>query len=316
MIRLEEIIKFIQDQVIQIQGQYKGIEIEGIAGLRNNDSRYIDWIHQNNKQPQKEAENSISKVIIANPGVCYSEKMELNSKVLIQVKNPYLIIAKIGNAFFVRKEKHIIHPTVIIDQSTEIGKDVYIGAYSVIDSCVIGDNSIIQENVIISDCVRIGNKVFIKSGAIIGNPGFGFVKNEKSEWEKFPQIGNVIIEDNVEIGSNVCIDRGALSTTIISSGTKIDNLTQIAHNVKIGKNCIIAGNVSIAGSCNIGDNVWIGPSATINNGLTIGSNSFISLGSVIINNVPPNSDVIGYPAESKELFVRKRLALVKLIKRK
>jgi len=42
MIRLEEIIKFIQDQVIQIQGQYKGIEIEGIAGLRNNDSRYID----------------------------------------------------------------------------------------------------------------------------------------------------------------------------------------------------------------------------------------------------------------------------------
>jgi len=74
MIRLEEIIKFIQDQVIQIQGPYEGIEIEGIAGLINNDPKYLDWIHQDIKQPQEKAENSISKVIIANPGVCYSEK--------------------------------------------------------------------------------------------------------------------------------------------------------------------------------------------------------------------------------------------------
>ena len=61
-----------------------------------------------------------------------------------------------------------------------------IGAFSIIGSCTIGDNSIIQENVIIRDCVRIGNNVLIKSGSIIVNHGFGFVKNEKGEWGKFP----------------------------------------------------------------------------------------------------------------------------------
>ncbi|HOR30674.1 MAG TPA: UDP-3-O-(3-hydroxymyristoyl)glucosamine N-acyltransferase, partial [Candidatus Syntrophosphaera thermopropionivorans] len=154
----------------------------------------------------------------------------------------------------------------------------------------------------------------IKNGARIGQTGFGFVKNEKGEWEKFPQIGNVIIEDNVEIGANTCIDRGALSTTTIGYGTKIDNLVEIAHNVQIGKNCIITGNVSIAGSCIIGDEVWIGPSVTINNGLKIGSKSFISIGSVIIKNLPPSSDVIGNPAEPKELYVKKRNALSKICK--
>jgi len=301
MIRLEEIIKFIQDQVIQIQGQYKGIEIEGIAGLRNNDSRYIDWIHQNNKQPQKEAENSISKVIIANPGVCYSEKMKLNSKVLIQVKNPYLIIAKIGNAFFVRKEKHIIHPTVIIDQSTEIGKDVYIGAYSVIDSCVIGDNSIIQENVIIRDCVKIGNNVLIKSGAIIGNPGFGFVKDEDGNLFKFPQIGEVIIENNVEIGSNTCIDRGAFSDTIIGSGSKINNLCHIAHNVRIGNQVIITALVNISGSTIIGSNVWIAPNSTLIGHQIIGDNVLIGAGAVVLGDIPSNEVWVGNPAR----FLRK-----------
>jgi len=316
MIKLENIIEFIKDQIIRIEGPYQRIEIEGIADLRNSDSKYIDWIHPNIKQPQVRAETSKSKVIIANQDVYYNDSMKNDGKILIQVNDPYLTIANIGNEFFSKKGKPIIHPTAIIDKDAKVGIDVNIGAYSIVGSCVIGDNSIIQENVIIRDCVTIGNNVLIKSGAIIGNPGFGFVKNEKGEWGKFPQIGNVIIEDNVEIGSNTCIDRGALSTTIIGYGTKIDNLTHIAHNVKIGKNCIITANVSIAGSCNIGDNVWIGPSSTVNNGLTIGSNSFISLGSVIINNLPQNSDVIGYPAESKELFVRKRLALIKLLKRK
>ncbi len=52
---------------------------------------------------------------------------------------------------------------------------------------------------------------------------------------KVPQIGNVIIGDDVELGANVAIDRGALGSTIIGRGTKIDNLVQIAHNVEIGE---------------------------------------------------------------------------------
>ena len=301
MIRLEEIIKFIQDQVIQIQGPYEGIEIEGIAGLINNDPKYLDWIHQDIKQPQEKAENSISKVIIANPGVCYSERMKLNGKVLIQVKNPYLIIAKIGNEFFVGKEKPIIHPTAIIDQGAKIGKDVYIGAYSVIGSCSIDENSHLEDNVIIRDGVTIGKNVIIQSGSIIGNPGFGFVKENDGKLIRFPQIGNVIIENNVEIGSNTCIDRGAFSDTIIGSGSKINNLCHIAHNVRIGNQVIITALVNISGSTIIGSNVWIAPNSTLIGHQIIGDNVLIGAGAVVLGDIPSNEVWVGNPAR----FLRK-----------
>jgi len=225
-----------------------------------------------------------------------------------------LLFSRIARDLFVKMPEPGIHNSAYIHPEAIIGENVHIGAFCYISKCSIGANTIILNNVNIEDGVSIGENVYIKNGARIGQTGFGFVKNEMGEWEKFPQIGNVIIEDNVEIGANTCIDRGALSTTTIGYGTKIDNLVQIAHNVRIGRNCIITGNVSIAGSCNIGDNVWIGASSTIKNGLNIGSNTFISMGSVVINNLPPNSDVIGYPAEPKELFVKKRAILSKKLK--
>jgi len=296
MIKLENIIEFIKDQIIRIEGPYQGMEIEGIADLKNIDSKYLDWIHPNSQQPQVRAETSNSKVIIANQDVFYNDSMKYDGKILIQVKDPYLTIAKIGNEFFAKKEKPIIHPTAIIDKDAKIGKDVNIGAYSIIGSCIIGDNSIIQENVIIRDCVRIGNKVFIKSGAMIGNPGFGFVKEGNGTLVKFPQIGNVIINDNVEIGSNTSIDRGALSDTIIGSGTKIFNLCHIAHNVIIGEQTIITAHADISGSVKIGNNVWIGPNSTLIGHQIIGDNSIIGAGSVVLRDVPSNEVWVGNPA--------------------
>ncbi len=121
----------------------------------------------------------------------------------------------------------------------------------------------------------LGNNVIIHSGTVIGSDGFGYSPNEKGEYEKIPQIGNVIIEDDVEIGSNVSIDRAAIGSTIIKRGCKIDNLVQIAHNVilgedtvvsaqtgvsgstKIGKHCILAGQAGLVGHIELGDNVVI-----------------------------------------------------------
>ena len=62
----------------------------------------------------------------------------------------------------------------------------------------------------------------------------------------------VSIGDNVHIGSNTTIDRATFGYTKIGSGSRLDNLIQIAHNVSIGKNAVIAGQVGIAGSTKIG----------------------------------------------------------------
>jgi len=274
----------------------------------------LDWIHSSNREPKKYLDNSKASIIIVPKKLqSYSDSFP-PEKTIILTDNPMLLFSRIARDLFVKMPEPGIHNSAYIHPEAIIGENVHIGAFCYIGKCSIGADTIILNNVTIEDGVTIGENVYIKNGARIGQTGFGFVKNEIREWEKFPQIGKVIIQDNVEIGANTCIDRGALSTTVIGYGTKIDNLVEIAHNVQIGKNCIITGNVSIAGSCIIGDDVWIGPSVTINNGLKIGSKSFISMGSVIIKNIPPSSDVIGNPAEPKELYVKKRNALSKICK--
>ena len=181
-----------------------------------------------------------------------------------------------------------IHPTVKFADNVAIGKNVVIsseckiGANTKIfhntviaDNVLIGDGCLIHANVSIRENCILGNKVIIHSGTVVGSDGFGYTPNDKGEYEKIPQIGNVIIEDDVELGSNVSIDRAAMGSTAIKRGCKIDNLVQIAHNVilgedtvvsaqtgvsgstKIGKHCILAGQSGLVGRIELGDNVVI-----------------------------------------------------------
>src|SRR5205823_7321976 len=113
------------------------------------------------------------------------------------------------------------------------------------------------------------------AGTVIGSDGFGYVFHQGVH-RKVPQIGNVIIHDDVEIGANVTIDRGALGSTIIGKGAKIDNLVQIAHNVVVGEHCIIVSQAGIAGSTKLGNYVTLAGQAGLAGHLNIGSQATIA----------------------------------------
>ena len=312
MYSIKDITKYLSNEDI-VLGNLEN-KFSNLSDVAHINEESLDWIHTSNREPYQYLLNSKANVIIAPKSLqSYSNSFPLE-KTVILTDNPMLLISKIARDLFVKMPEPGIHNSAYIHPEAIIGENVHIGAFCCIGKCSIGADTIILNNVTIEDGVSIGENVYIKNGARIGQTGFGFVKNEMGEWEKFPQIGNVIIEDNVEIGANTCIDRGALSTTTIGYGTKIDNLVHIGHNVRIGRNCIIICNVSIAGNCIIEDDVWIGASSTIKNGLNIGSNTFISMGSVVIYNIPSNSDIIGYPAEPKKLFVKKQAILDKKLK--
>ena len=132
--------------------------------------------------------------------------------------------------------------------------------------------------------VRIGNRVIIHAGSVIGSDGFGYVFDE-GRHHKIPQVGGVIIEDDVEIGSNVSIDRATTGNTIIGAGTKIDNLVQIAHNVTIGKNSLIIAQVGVAGSTEIGDYVTLAGQVGIVDHVTIESGTIIGAQSGVLGNI-------------------------------
>lgn len=169
-----------------------------------------------------------------------------------------------------------IHPSAIVAAST-IGGNVDIGCHAVIgervtigDSTTIGAGCIIGEGVEIGHHCRIdanvtvylgtklGNRVVIQSGAVLGSEGFGYVRDDHTgHYEQFPQLGRLIIEDDVEVGANSTIDRGALDETRIRRGTKIDNLVHIGHNVQIGEDVVIAAQTGLSGSAVIENNVII-----------------------------------------------------------
>lgn len=164
---------------------------------------------------------------------------------------------------------------VVIESGAQIAADVTIGAHCVIGArSVIGEGGWLAPRVTLYHDVRIGKRVVIQSGAVLGGEGFGFA-NSKGIWHKIAQVGGVTIGDDVEIGVNTAIDRGALADTIIGNGVKLDNQIQIAHNVqvgdhtamaacvgisgstKIGKHCMLAGGVGLVGHIEICDNVFL-----------------------------------------------------------
>ncbi|MFA7288699.1 MAG: UDP-3-O-(3-hydroxymyristoyl)glucosamine N-acyltransferase [Melioribacteraceae bacterium] len=258
----------------------------------------------------------------------------------IEVKNPNHALQKIIITYLTPKiETKGIDKSAQIDESAFIGKNVNIGKNVVIERGVkIGDNSsllhntvvmrnvsigescLIYPNVTIREDSVIGNRVIIHSGTVIGSDGFGYIPNEKNEYTKVPQIGNVVLEDDVELGSNVSIDRAAFGSTRIKRGTKIDNLVQVAHNVLIGKDTAIASQCGIAGSSKIGNNVILAGQVGIAGHLEIGDKIVITAQSGVSKSLLKSGQYRGTPAEDfmtelkNEVHVRNLPSYAKSIK--
>jgi UDP-3-O-[3-hydroxymyristoyl] glucosamine N-acyltransferase len=205
-----------------------------------------------------------------------------------------------------------VGPYAVIGEQTQIGdgSEILAGAY-LGKNVKIGKNSRIYPYAVIYDDVEIGDNVIIHSGAIIGADGFGY-KFRNGQHVKVPQVGNVVIADNVEIGANTCVDRGALGSTVIGAGSKIDNLVQIGHNNKIGQGVIMCGLTGVSGSCNIEDYAILAGSSGVADHVTIGRGAVIMARSGVAGNVAPGSQMFGSPAKDKKTAYKEQIALSKL----
>jgi UDP-3-O-[3-hydroxymyristoyl] glucosamine N-acyltransferase len=151
-----------------------------------------------------------------------------------------------------------IGPYAVIGEDAHVGAGTQIGAHTVIGAgCWIGEHCRIHPRVTLYASVRLGHRVEIHSGAVLGADGFGYAFGEGKYW-KFPQAGILEIGDDVEIGANTTIDRGSLDDTRIAEGAKLDNLVHVGHNVKIGAHSVIAAQTGISGSSTLGHHVVVG----------------------------------------------------------
>jgi len=178
--------------------------------------------------------------------------------------------------------------------------------------------------------VVIGDRFVAQPGCVIGSDGFSFVTPEKSAvenvreslgdagdaaqqgWVRIHSIGGVEIGDDVEIGANSAIDRGTIRATRIGSGTKIDNLVQIGHNVQVGQDCLLCGQVGVAGSTRIGDNVVLGGQVGVVDNLIVGDAVIAGAGTMLLSNVPKGRAMLGYPGMKMQSHVETYKALRRL----
>ncbi len=226
-----------------------------------------------------------------------------------------------------------IHPSAVIASDAEIGGDAAIGPLVVIGSGVrigagarigahasiaagseIGDGLLLHAGARIGPRVRIGARFIGHSGSVVGADGFSFVTPDKSGveevretlgrraatqdsgWTRIHSLGAVAIGDDVELGANSCIDRGTVRDTVVGSGTKIDNLIQIGHNVVIGQDCMLCGQSGVAGSARVGDRVVVGGKSAINDNIFVGDDVIIGGGTNVYTNAPAGRVLLGSPA--------------------
>lgn len=215
-----------------------------------------------------------------------------------------------------------IHPTAVLGRGVELGNEISIGAYAVLEEgsvvgdrchigphvvigqrCQIGEDTVLHAQVVLYPDTVLGRRVIVHSGARLGVDGFGFAQVD-GKFEKIPQVGACTVGDDVEIGANCCFDRGSIGHTRVGSGTKIDNFVHLAHNARVGEHCVMAAHSGMAGSSIMGDHVMVGGQVGIANHLKIGSGARLAPQAGVIRDIEAGATVTGFPARDLRSYFR------------
>ncbi len=326
---VKQIAEFVQARVLGDET----VQLTGISSVESavaGDLVFVD----DEKNLRAALESQASAVVVGDFAAG-----KTNSKPLLLVTQPRLAFARAAQLLYPAPERKrgirpsaIVHPSaqladsmtiedhVVIGEDAHIGESTRIGAGSVIGAGVsIGRNCDLYPNATVYPGVRLGDRVIVHAGAVLGSDGFGYVRDQATgRYEKFPQIGRLEIEDDVEIGANTTIDRGALDVTRIGRGAKIDNLVHIGHNCQIGEDVVIAAQTGLSGSITIeknvvlGGQVGIGEHARIEEGVMLGGQ-----GGVLPNKVLRGKGIAfwGTPAKPVHEYLKGLAVLARLARK-
>jgi UDP-3-O-[3-hydroxymyristoyl] glucosamine N-acyltransferase len=284
------------------------LEVNGVAGIEEAKPGDLTFLVNRKYRPSLETTQA-SAVLVARDAVP-------PRLAALRSANPYLDFARAIELFHPPPVyAPSVHPTAIIAQSAEIGVGAHIGPYCFVDEGVrigkhaalhsfvtiyrnatIGDDFFAHAHAIVREACRIGHRVLLQNGAVVGSDGFGFARQPDGRWYKMRQSGIAIIEDDVEIQANTAIDRATVGETRVGRGTKIDNLVQVGHACKIGEDTLLCGQAGLAGTTNVGNRCILAGQVGAAGHLTIGDGAILTAQSGVPADVPPGAIYSGYPA--------------------
>jgi UDP-3-O-[3-hydroxymyristoyl] glucosamine N-acyltransferase len=306
------------------------IEIRGVAGIEHAESGQLTFLANRRYFPL--LKTTRASAVLIEEGVTLERESSLPALATLRSPNPYLAFAHAIELFYqAPRYAPGIHPSAVIAKTAHIGEGAHIGPYCFIDEeAAIGRNAVLHSFVtiyrgvkigdyffahahaIVREFCRIGDRVILQNGAIIGGDGLGFAKQKDGTWYKMAQSGPAILEDDVEVQANTCVDRATVGETRIGRGTKLDDLVLIGHASQVGENTMICGQTGLAGSTRIGNGCILAGQVGSSGHLTVGDGAVITAGSGIPGDVPPGAIHSGKPAVENKLWLKITAALNRL----
>src|SRR5258708_7257862 len=311
-------------------GGEPGVEIHGVAGIEQAGPGEVTFLA--NRRYAPDLTRTVGSAVFVEEGVEVEREAGGAAVEKLRTSNPYLSFAKAIELFYeAPKYAPGIHATAMIAKTARIGAGTHVGPYCFVDEdAVIGGNAVLHSFVtiyrgarigtnffahahaVVREFFRIGNRVILQNGVIIGGDGLGYAKNPDGTWYKMMQSGPAGVGDDVEVPADGCIDRATGGETRIGRGTKIDDLVLVGHASKVGGNSMLCGQVGLAGSTRIGENCILAGQVGTAGHLTVGDGAVITAQSGVPNDVPERALYSGYPAVGNREWLRMMAALRRL----
>ncbi|MGZ6099230.1 MAG: UDP-3-O-(3-hydroxymyristoyl)glucosamine N-acyltransferase [Myxococcaceae bacterium] len=303
------------------------LRIVGLASLEEAGPGELSFY--GNPRYRKELGTTRASAVLLPPG----EPVTRTDVAWVRVGSPHLAFARLLALFHPGPPptpgvhpRAEVHPSARVDPSATVmamavvEAGAAVGARSVLwpgsylgEGAQLGEDCVLQPGAIVRERCVLGRRVVLQPGVVVGSDGFGFVFDPSGPAHvKVPQVGTVRIEDDVEVGAGSCIDRATTGETVIGSGTKIDNLVQIAHNVRVGPLSILCAQVGISGSTEIGTGVVLAGQVGIVGHVRVGDGARVAAQSGVPHDVPSGATFSGYPAVERALWLRQSAALKQL----
>lgn len=191
----------------------------------------------------------------------------------------------------------MIHPTAIVHPGARLGRNVAVGAYSVIGEHVeIGDDSWIGPHVVITGHTRIG-----RENRIFQFCSMGEVPQDK---KYAGEPTGLVIGDRNTIREFCTFNVGTAQDagmTRLGDDNWMMAYVHLAHDCQVGNNTIFANNAQLAGHVQVGDHVIFGGFTGVHQFVRVGAHSFTAANAVLLRDLPPYVTAAGNPAEPRAI---------------
>lgn len=183
-----------------------------------------------------------------------------------------------------------VHSTASIDPNAELGDDVFVGPFAVIEAGArIGSGSRIEGHAQILGNVILGNECLVGHGTILGgNPqDVGFDPATPS---------GVIVGNQTTFREHVTIHRSTKDggNTVIGSDNFFMVGTHAGHDCIIGDGNVLANQVMLAGHVHLGSHTFLGGGSGFHQFIRIGDRCMVKGNSGISKDIPPFTIVSDY----------------------